>query len=53
LKEFIEHIKRIAIEDTRLFFEPYVNVFRFIRSLTRAASGWIKRQLRKHDKADD
>jgi hypothetical protein len=53
LKEFFEHIKRIAIADTRLFFEPYVTVYRFIRSLTKATSGWIKRRLRKHNKADD
>jgi hypothetical protein len=53
LKKLIEHIKRVAIEDFHLFFEPFVTVFRFIRSLTKAASGWIKRQLRKHNKADD
>lgn len=53
LKELIEHIKRVAIEDFRLFFEPFVTVFRFIRSLTRAASGWIKRQLRKKNEGND
>lgn len=53
MKELIEHIKRVAIEDFRLFFEPVVTVFRFIRSLTRAVSGWLKRQLRKQNKGDD
>lgn len=53
LREFIEHIKRVAIEDSRLFFEPYVAVYRFTRSLTKATSGWIKRRLRKRNKADD
>ncbi|WP_258001232.1 hypothetical protein [Janthinobacterium sp. ROICE36] len=27
----IQHIKRIAIADTRLFFEPFVAVFKFIK----------------------
>jgi hypothetical protein len=53
LKKLIEHIKRVAIEDFRLFFEPFVTVFRFSRSLTRTASGWIKRQLRKQNKGDN
>lgn len=53
LREFIEHIKRVAIEDSRLFFEPYVAVYRVTRSLTKATSGWIKQRLRKRNKADD
>jgi hypothetical protein len=53
LKEIIERIKRVAIEDFCLFFEPFVTVFRFIRSVAKAASGWIKRQLRKQNEDND
>lgn len=27
----IQHIKKIAVADTRLFFEPFVSVFKFIK----------------------
>lgn len=53
LKELIEHIKRVAIEDFRLFFEPFVTVFHFIRSVTKAAFRWIKRQRRKQNEGGD
>lgn len=36
MKKLIEHLKQVAIEDTRLFFEPYVKVGRFVRRLGTA-----------------
>jgi len=36
MKELFEHIKKIAIADTRLFFEPYMAIGRFIRRVFRA-----------------
>jgi len=46
MKEFLEHIKKIAIEDTRLFFEPYMMVGRFIRRLFRAIASRLKRLMK-------
>jgi len=49
MKELFEHIKKIAIEDSRLFFEPYMMVGRFIRRLFRTISSRLKR-LKTNDK---
>ncbi len=34
MREFLSHMKQVAKSDTRLFFEPYVAVFK-----------WVKRRL--------
>jgi hypothetical protein len=52
MKEFFEHIKKIAIEDTRLFFEPYMMVGRFIRRLFRAISSHLKRSKTNDKKGE-
>jgi len=41
-KEIFEHIKHVAIDDFKLFFEPYVWVWRGIRRFM----GFIVRQIR-------
>jgi hypothetical protein len=45
-KEIFEHIKRVAIEDFKTFFEPFVWVWRailrFIRFLARKLKSWCK-----------
>lgn len=32
MSALFQHIKKIAIADTRLFFEPFVAVFKFIKN---------------------
>lgn len=37
MKEFLQHMKKVAIADSKLFFEPYVAIFNFIkRDFTRS-----------------
>lgn len=31
MKDFLQHMKEVAIADTKLFFEPYVAVYKFIK----------------------
>ena len=52
MKEFLEHIKKIAIEDSRLFFEPYMMIGRFIHRLFRAISSRLKRAKINGKKGD-
>jgi hypothetical protein len=52
MKEFLEHIKKIAIADSRLFLEPYMVIGRFIRRLFRSVFSRLKRS-RKNDKKGD
>lgn len=36
MKEFLQHMKKVAIADSKLFFEPYVAIYKFIkRDFTR------------------
>lgn len=35
MKDLINHLKRVAVADTKLFFQPYVAVGRAIRSTYR------------------
>ena len=36
IREFFQHMKKVAIADTILFYEPYVAVYKFIkRDFTR------------------
>lgn len=38
MREFLQQMKKVAIADTKLFFEPYVAVCKFIkRDFTRTA----------------
>lgn len=32
MSALIQHIKKVAIADTRLFFEPFVAVYKFIKN---------------------
>lgn len=45
-KEIFEHVKRVAIADSKLFFEPYVSVWRGIRRfmsfIVRQTRAWFK-----------
>jgi hypothetical protein len=31
MSEFFQHMKKVAIADTKLFFEPYVAVYKIIK----------------------
>jgi len=53
MKEFFEHIKKIAIADSRLFLEPYIAIGRFIRRLFRALSSRLKRSNKNDRNGDD
>lgn len=38
MKEFLQQMKKVAIADTKLFFEPYVALYKFIkRNFTQTA----------------
>lgn len=38
MKEFLQHMKKVAIADSKLFLEPYVAIYKFIkRDFTRTA----------------
>lgn len=38
MREFIQHMKKVAIADSKLFFEPYVAIYKFIkRDFTQTA----------------
>lgn len=38
MNEFLQEMKKVAISDTKLFFEPYVAVYKFIkRDFTRSS----------------
>lgn len=52
MKEFLEHIKKIAIADSRLFLEPYMTAGRFIRRLFRAVFLRLKRSKTNDKKGD-
>jgi hypothetical protein len=32
MSALIQHIKKVAVADTKLFFEPFVAVYQFIKS---------------------
>jgi len=53
MKDLIKHIKQVALDDTRLFFEPYVFVFRATRRFVSAVSAKIRRLMQKHQKDED
>jgi len=52
MKEIIDHIKKVAIQDFRDFFAPYVFLFRLIRSLASAISRGIKSRWNRNKKGD-
>jgi len=43
MNDLFDHLKRVAVADTRLFFQPYVAVGRAIRSAYR----FIKEEIRR------
>ena len=53
MNKFFEHIKKIAIADSRLFLEPYVTVGRLIRRLFRTVFSRLKRSKTNDRKGDD
>ena len=53
MNKLIEHIKKVAIEDTRLFFEPFAAVKRLIRRVATAITSRIRRSKPKDKKDDD
>ena len=52
MNKLIAHIKKIAIEDTRLFFEPLTAVKRLIRRMATAITSRIRRSKPKDNKDD-
>jgi hypothetical protein len=52
MKEFLEHIKKIAIADSRLFLEPYMMIGRFIRKLFRIVLSRLQRSKKNDGKGD-
>lgn len=52
MNKLIAHIKKVAIKDIRLFFEPLTAVKRLIRRMATAITSRIRRSKPK-DKKDD
>lgn len=52
MKELIKHLKKVAIEDTRLFFEPYVAVGRLIRRFVATLFSRPKQSNQKSNGGD-
>ena len=52
MNKLIAHIKKVAIEDTRLFFEPLAAVKRLILHMATAITSRIRRS-KPEDKKDD
>jgi len=52
MKELLEHIKRVAIEDFKTFFEPFVWVGRGFKRIIKSLLGRIKSWLRIGGNAD-
>jgi len=46
MKDFFNHLKRVAIADTKLFFEPYVAIGRAIRSAYKFIEDKIRKPFR-------
>ena len=53
MNKLIEHIKKVAIEDTRLFFEPFAAVKRLIHRVATAITSRIRRSKPKDKKDHD
>ena len=51
MNKLIEHIKKVAIDDIRLFFEPFTTVIRLTRRLVTAVISRI-RQSKTRDKKE-
>lgn len=52
MKNFIDHIKQVAIQDFRDFFAPFVWVIRSVRSLASAIFNRIKSRSTRNKKGD-
>lgn len=53
MNKLIEHIKKVAIDDIRLFFEPFTTVTRLTRRLATAVISRIRRSKTKDEKEGD
>lgn len=53
MKDFISHIKKVAINDFRDFFAPFVSVVRAIRKFTSVVSARAKRSIDKRQKGTE
>ena len=53
MNKLIAHIKKVAIEDTRLFFEPFTTVTRLTRRLATAVTARLRRSKTKDKKEGD
>lgn len=53
MNKLIEHIKKVAFDDIRLFFEPFTKVTRLIRRLATAMSSRFRRSKTKDEKEGD
>jgi hypothetical protein len=52
MKEIIDHLKKVAIQDFRDFFAPYVFLIRSVRSLASTISRDIKSRWNRNKKGD-
>jgi len=52
IKEIIDHLKKVAIQDFRDFFAPFSFLIRLVRSLTSAICRDIKFRLNRNKKGD-
>ena len=52
MRKLIEHVKKIALEDTRLFFEPLTILMRLFRRLFAALIIRIRRSNTQENKED-
>ena len=53
MNKLIEHIKKVAIDDIRLFFEPFTIMTRLIRRLAIAVISRFRRSKTKDKKEGD
>lgn len=52
MKEIIDHIKKVVIQDFRDSFAPFVFVFRFIRSVSSATVRGIRLRWNRYKNGD-
>lgn len=53
MKELFEHIKRVAIEDFKTFFEPFVWVWRAVRRCVSAVTRHLRLLFDRKRKGDE
>lgn len=52
MRKLIEHVKKIALEDTRLFFEPLTILMRLLRRLFASLIIRFRRSNTQENKED-